>query len=81
MSEFIILKFQRLALVLDLAFSVQGTEERSSVGNAPQHGLYSFLKLVDKGYPSICLSILHIRVAGLLWQRKTFWDRLCRAKG
>lgn len=35
MSEFIMLKFQRLALVLDLAFSVQGTEQRYSMGNVP----------------------------------------------
>lgn len=35
MSEFIMLKFQRLALVLDLAFSVQGTEQRYSMGDVP----------------------------------------------
>lgn len=77
MSEFIMLKFQRLALVLDLAFSVQGTEQREV-----QYGECTSLPpLVNKGYLSICPSIFYLRISSLLQQRKSVWDRLCRAEG
>lgn len=76
MSEFIMLKFQRLALVLDLAFPVQGTEQWYSMGDVPLPQ-----PLVNKGCLSICPSIFYLRISGLLWQRKSVWDRLCRAEG